>query len=110
MHRVILNPPANKQVDHREKELEGLDNQRKNLRIGTSSDNQHNRGKNRNNTSGYKNIFKDKQSGKWQVAIMANWKVHYGGLFESIDEAVSARDRLISQLHGSFSRTEANNG
>ena len=103
MHRVIMNPPADKQVDHKHKTLEGLDNRRSNLRVGTSSDNQHNRGKNRNNTSGYKCI--SRSNGKWIVGIMKNYR-NYGGRFNSLGEAISARDTLISRLHGDFAKVE----
>jgi len=54
MHRVILQTPDGMYVDHINGN--GLDNRGVNLRNCTRSQNQHNRGKSRNNTSGYKGV------------------------------------------------------
>lgn len=105
MHRVIMNPPSDKQVDHRSKALEGLDNRRSNLRIGTSSDNQHNRSTNRNNTSGYKCISWSKQRRKWEISVMSGW-IKYRRYTSNITEAVKIRDALLKELHGDFVRIE----
>jgi len=43
LHRLIMNPPANMQIDHVNKNK--LDNRRINLRVCTHSENQMNRGK-----------------------------------------------------------------
>lgn len=103
MHRVIMNAPKNKQVDHTNGS--GVDNQRSNLRLCTSSDNQHNRGKNKNNKSGYKNIWFDNTHKMWDVRIMYRWK-NYGKKFKELKDAVEYRDSLVIELHGKFARTE----
>jgi len=59
LHRLIMNPPANIQIDH--KNLNKLDNRRCNLRICTHSQNGMNRGKQKNNTTGFKGINEDKR-------------------------------------------------
>ena len=54
IHRVIINAPKGMQVDH----INGnpLDNRRENLRICTNQQNGMNRGKPKDNTSGYKGV------------------------------------------------------
>src|SRR3972149_622779 len=65
MHREIVNPPKDMFVDH----INGvkLDTRRENLRICTAAQNRHNRGKQRNNTSGFKGVYKVR--GKWAADI-----------------------------------------
>lgn len=53
----------NKEVDHINSN--GLDNRRANLRAASKSENQRNRGKNSNNTTGYKGVYFNRQTGKW---------------------------------------------
>lgn len=53
LHSYLM---KSKYIDHINRNP--LDNRKKNLRISTYSDNQHNRGMFRNNTSGIKGIFK----------------------------------------------------
>lgn len=105
MHRLLAGEPVGRQVDHRN--LNTLDNTRGNLRVGSPSDNQHNRTINHNNTSGYKNISKVKRG--WQVNIMSDYKQHRKH-FADLAQAISYRDLLIGQLHGEFARTEKTNG
>jgi hypothetical protein len=54
MHRAIMQPPADLQVDHINRDR--LDNRRQNLRLATRSENQANKSIGRNNTSGYKGV------------------------------------------------------
>lgn len=58
MHRLILGVPPGVQVDHANRN--GLDNRRANLRVASHSNNQHNRGLQRNNKSGYKGCLSSK--------------------------------------------------
>ena len=54
MHRLILNAPEGKQVDHINSDR--LDNRKENLRICNRSENQWNRSKQKNGTSGFKGV------------------------------------------------------
>lgn len=102
MHRVIMGcvHGDKKQVDH----IDGnkLNNQRCNLRIATHSENERNRGKNKNNKSGHKGVSWHKKSNKWQVHVMANRKSIYLGLFENIHDASLAYENAAKKLHGDF--------
>lgn len=105
MHRLLMDAPKNMLVDH--VNGNGLDNRRRNLRLCTKSENLCNRGPQKNNTSGHKNIVWHAQDKMWRVLLVKGGKKHDGGLFHDIEDAVKARDRLIKQVHGKFARTEA---
>ena len=73
-----------------------------NLREISHSQNLMNRGKQKDNTSGYKNIHLHEKLQKWQVQIRKNGIYYYGGVFANIKDAVKARDKLGKELHGEF--------
>ena len=101
MHRLILNCPIGKQVDH----INGdqLDNRKQNLRICTPSQNQHNKPKNRNNTSGFKGVTWSKSCNKWQSAICVNGKMIFLGVFSEKIDAYYAYCEASKKYHGDFS-------
>lgn len=100
LHRLIMNNPINDRVDH----IDGnrLDCRRENLRICTHSQNLMNRGKNSNNTSGFKNIIFDKARNKWKVGIKINYKSHYLGRFKDIKDALIAQRCGEKKYFGEF--------
>lgn len=71
MHRLIAQRSGldvtDKEVDHRDGD--GLNNQRGNLRIATVSQNQANRSRARNNTSGFKGVIWEPSRRKWRAQI-----------------------------------------
>lgn len=102
MHRVIMDEPEDKQVDHIDGN--GLNNQRSNLRVATKAENLMNRGKNKNNTSGYKGVSWHKGAGKWTVNIMSYGKSVYIGLYPELIAAARAYNRAALKYHGEFAR------
>jgi hypothetical protein len=104
LHRIIMNPPADMQIDHKNKNT--LDNRRCNLRICTNSENQMNRGKTKANTSGYKGVNYEKRSmrKKYRARITANKKTHYLGNFEKAKEAGAAYREAAKTHHGKYAR------
>jgi hypothetical protein len=102
MHRVILDAPTDKFVDHINGD--GLDNRRENLRLCSHAENQRNKGKQKNNTSGFKGVCWHKRSKKWYVQIMADKKLINVGLFTTLEEAVSAHKSAALKYHGEFAR------
>ena len=108
MHRVILERMMGRTlskdeiVDH----INGdkLDNTRENLRLANKSQNNSNRGKSNNNTSGYKGVYWHKAGQKWGASIGVNNKNKHLGLFESIEKAVHAYNEAAIKYHGEFAQ------
>lgn len=101
MHRLILNPMANEEVDHKDKN--GLNNQRNNLRKSTHSQNNSNKSKTCNKTtSKYISVSWFKPYKMWRAYVANNKKVYHVGYFDNEIEAAKARDIKTKQLHGEF--------
>jgi hypothetical protein len=98
MHCVIM---GKKHIDH--KDGDGLNNKRQNLRPSTHSENAANRGKNRNNTSGFKGVYFCKPLQKWRARIKyGNQKETHLGYFLTVTDAAVAYDAAAKQYHGQF--------
>ncbi|MBI5954394.1 MAG: HNH endonuclease [Chloroflexi bacterium] len=97
MHRVILNAPADMQVDHINGD--GLDNRRVNLRLVTPRKNTLNRGVRSTNKTGYSGVYLDQRTNKFTARI----SLHIGS-FDSFDEAVAARQKAEDKYYGKFTR------
>ena len=95
-HRIIFKMFFNsepEQIDH----ISGVrtENRIENLRTSCALKNQHNRVRNRNNTSGVSGVIFNRASGKWRAVLSGK---HLGS-YDSFDEAVSARmDKEIENL------------
>lgn len=100
MHRMILNPPKNKCVDHIN--MDRLDNRRKNLRICSFGENLMNRGPQKNNKAGLKGVYFFKPTKKWAASICKNRKIITIGYYSSPKHAAIAYDAAAKILHGDF--------
>jgi hypothetical protein len=89
-----------KLTDHRDRN--GLNNQLHNLRPATSSQNGHNRPKNKRNKSGYKGVFFSNTYHKWYAKIMVNGKSHVLGSFQTPEEGALAYNAAAKLLVGEF--------
>ncbi len=89
-----------KYIDH----IDGnrSNNKIENLRDSSKSQNGMNRSKQKNNTTGKKNVYKDNRSNKWFVKVVENGKQHYGGTFDDFFEAQLAADNLRVKVHKEF--------
>ena len=105
MHRLILNPSFQKEIDHRNGN--GLDNRRCNIRICEHKDNMRNRKLQKNNTSGFKGVslFK-KKSGwtKWRAAVQVNGKKICLGFFDNLEEAAKTYNEGAIKYFGEFAK------
>lgn len=100
MHRIILKASNLVKIDHWDGN--GLNNQRYNLRFATTSQNAMNRGKQKNNKSGYKGVCWSTNKNKWQTSIALNSKNIWIGRFSNIIEAAKAYDQKALELFGEF--------
>lgn len=107
LHRFILGIDDPKVfVDH--KDGNGLNNQKDNLRISTLKDNCRNRGKQKNNTSGFKGISVIKNS--ITTTYRANLTIREGSkrrhicskIFKTPEEAARKYNELARRYHGEF--------
>ena len=82
------------------------DNRKLNLRISTPSQNYQNRyGRNKNNTSGYRNVSWDSRSKNWLVQIQVNGKNRCLGKFpiDELDRAGAFAEEMRKKYYGEFS-------
>ncbi|MGO4743995.1 HNH endonuclease [Serratia quinivorans] len=107
-HRVVyglINGYLPDEVDHID--LNRSNNKISNLRASTTSQNECNKGIQRNNTSGVKGVNWDKSSGMWKARVAVNGKTRYAGRFHNIKDAEQAVIAMRSELHGEFARSAA---
>lgn len=102
LHRFILDAPTGIEVDHRDGN--GLNCQRRNLRLATHLQNTSNRKLHSNNTSGYKGV--SRKGDKWVAQICVNRKVMYLGSFSTPELASKKYNREAKRRFGSFYRKE----
>jgi len=107
-HLVIGYPPSGEQVDHINRNK--LDNRRENLRFVSQSVNTMNRGKLKNNTSGYIGVSKCKGSTKrpWEAKARKKGVPPRHGYFSTKEEAAQARDKFVLEIHGHLPVLELN--
>ena len=101
MHRQILGLTDSRiQTDHQNGD--GLDNQNKNLRVATPTENQRNQRKRINCSSEFKGVCWHKRNKKWQARIHHNGRYYHLGTFKSQRAAALAYDSAARKYHGDF--------
>jgi hypothetical protein len=101
MHRVILDVPQGKFIDHINHN--GLDNRRANLRVATIQQNTWNKRKQRGNySSQYKGVTWLKREEKWQVRITCKGRSIFIGYFDDEKAAARAYDAKAGELFGDY--------
>jgi len=105
MHRLIIrNIPIGYEIDHIDRN--GLNNQKSNLRICTSSQNNHNRIKSPNKSSIYKGITyltRKNRVKRYLCRIFVDGESITIGCFKTEIEAAIAYNKEIAKYHGEFS-------
>ena len=104
MHNLIM---GRRFIDHIGGRETRNDNRKENLRIppeeyGFQSYNNMNKQIQSNNTSGQSGVWL-KSTGKWEASIRVNKKRIYLGVFENLNDAVSARKAAEKEYFGEYS-------
>ncbi|HLK61573.1 MAG TPA: AP2 domain-containing protein [Chthonomonadaceae bacterium] len=102
MHRLIMQPQADQQVDHINGN--GLDNRRSNLRVCSLQQNLRNTGNQAGSTSCYKGVYWKKSVGRWVARISVEGKQRHLGYFRDEEEAACAYDRAARIAYGEYAR------
>lgn len=103
LHREILVSRPGYEIDHVNRDT--LDNRRCNLRYANRSQNNSNKGKQKNNTSGYKGVHWGKACKKWVAMIRHKHCRYYLGIFSDPIDAAKAYDVAARKYHGEFAKT-----
>ena len=104
LHRVVMElNDVLYDIDHKNGELSRFDNRKFNLRIATRSQNQMNKTKQKNNTSGVVGVGWHKATDKWTAYIAINKKQIHLGLFDRFEDAVKARKEAEDKYFGEWS-------
>lgn len=101
MHRLIMDVTDRKIIiDHRDHN--GLNNQKSNLRIATSSQNAANRRSAKNSASKYLGVHWFRPTGVWYAIIKKNDTVKRLGYFKYEINAAIAYNEAAKEIHGEF--------
>ena len=92
-----------RQIDHINENKD--DNRLSNLRLATNRQNARNRGKQKNNKSGFKGVCWMKQSKRWVAQICVDGTQTYLGLFDTPEEAHAVYCIAAEKHHGEFANT-----
>lgn len=100
LHQYIMNANGNI-VDH--KNSNTLDNRKSNLRVVPDCNNSMNRkSRNKNNTSGYRNVSWNKNDKKWVVQMQIDKKNTLLGKFDDVHEAGKFAEEMRKKYYGEF--------
>ncbi len=105
MHRVIMNAPFDREVDHIDGD--GLHDWEKNLRLVIRRENACNRKAQANNGCKLKGVSVARQvvgSGRYRAKIALGGKQHHLGYFDTAEEASAAYVDAAKRLHGEYAK------
>ena len=91
----------NKEIDHID--CNPQNDKIENLRLATRFQNCHNTRFGRTKKA-FKGTFQDKRNGKWHCQIQAFGRVYGRYGFKTQEQAYEARQKLATELHGTFAR------
>ena len=102
LHRRIIGAYGKQKTDHRDGD--GLNNIKSNLRVCTDAENEKNKKKRSDNTSGFKGVYFKKDIQKFRASICSGGKRYVLGHFSSLLEAATTYNAAAKKYHGEFAR------
>jgi hypothetical protein len=103
MHRLIMSPPADMNVDHRD--CDGINNRRSNLRICTDQENSRNRRTRKDSRTRIKGVTWNKFHQKFAAHICTGGgKQKHLGYFSTAEAAADAYRNAANANFGEFAR------
>lgn len=100
-HTLIVHCPKGSVRDHINRNK--LDNRKENIRITSFSANSYNRSVSVKSKSGYTGVYKTK-SGKWSASIRKDYKLIKLGIYENLEDAISARRKAEMEYFGEYTQ------
>jgi DNA polymerase III alpha subunit len=100
MHRLIVKASSELQVDHIDGN--GLNNQKKNLRLANNAQNHHNLRRVVEGTSKYKGVYKHTVNKNWIARITYEGKIVHLGVFKIETDAALAYNKAAVEHFGEF--------
>jgi len=112
IHRLVMNAftenyNSKKCIDH--KDGNRSNNNLKNLRWATHSENNSNKSVRPNTKCGAKGIIFEKRRNKYVARITINGKTIYLGQYDTIEEAMKVRMKKAQEVFGEFCHSSENN-
>jgi len=98
LHNFIMDTTS--KVDHINRDK--FDNRKENLRLCTFQENNRNKSRHKNNTSGVTGVSWRKDSGNWKAIIFINYKNISLGSYDKKEEAIRARLTAEKEYFGDF--------
>lgn len=100
MHRLIMNPSEDLEVDHRDGNK--LDNRRSNLRVAERSQNARNLRRHKKFSSRFKGVSWNGKAQLWDAGIQCDLRTIHLGQFSSEIQAAVAYNMAATRLFGEF--------
>lgn len=100
LHSLLMGAIKGLWIDHISRNK--LDNRKSNLRYVSPQQNSFNSGISKNNTTGYKGVYYDKNRKKYQAEIMCSRKKYHLGRFDTALEAAKAYNQKAIELFGEY--------
>ena len=100
--RLVMEAGNDEFVDHISMDI--TDERRGNLRVCTWSENNCNKVLQSNNTTGFKGVSFHKASGKYIASLWKDGQHHYGGIYQTPEDAAFAYDAMARKIHGEYAR------